>query len=53
MTDELESAVEDFLDKTDATLDEYDQGYADADATLGVLRDHLSDLREAYEDGPG
>jgi hypothetical protein len=50
MTDELETAVEEFLDKTDAALSEYDDGYADADATLRVVRNHLADLREAAED---
>ncbi|WP_436923901.1 hypothetical protein [Halosimplex amylolyticum] len=50
MTDDLQTAVEQFLDKTDTTLGEYDQGYADADATLTVLRDHISDLRDAAEE---
>ncbi|QLH79413.1 hypothetical protein HZS55_19850 [Halosimplex rubrum] len=50
MTDELDTAVEDFLDRTDAALSEYDDGYADADATLRVVRNHLADLREAAED---
>lgn len=49
-SDDIDTAVEDFLDKTDAALDEYDQGYTDADATLRVIRDHLSDLRDAAED---
>ncbi|WP_415382548.1 hypothetical protein [Halosimplex sp. TS25] len=49
MTD-LDEAVEEFLDKTDTTLGEYDKGYADADATLTVLRDHISDLRDAAEE---
>jgi len=50
MTDDIDTAVEAFLDKTDAALEEYDQGYTDADATLRVLRDHLADLRDAVED---
>ena len=49
-SDDIDTAVETFLDKADAALDEYDQGYTDADATVRVLRDHLSDLREAAED---
>ncbi|ELZ25037.1 hypothetical protein C475_10839 [Halosimplex carlsbadense 2-9-1] len=50
MTQDIETAVEEFLDKTDAALSEYDDGYADADATLRVVRNHLADLREAAED---
>jgi hypothetical protein len=49
MTD-LDDAVEEFLDKADSALAEYDKGYADADATVQILRDHLSDLREAAEE---
>jgi hypothetical protein len=49
-TDDLEQTVETFLDDVDATLAEYDQGYADADATLTILRTHLSTLREDVED---
>ncbi|WP_167837278.1 hypothetical protein [Halosimplex halophilum] len=50
MSDDLYAAVEEFLEKTDAALSEYDDGYADADATLRVVRTHLSDLREAAEE---
>ncbi|WP_436931899.1 hypothetical protein [Halosimplex halobium] len=50
MSDDLHAAVEEFLDGTDAALSEYDDGYADADATLRVVRNHLADLREAAED---
>ena len=49
MTD-LDDAVKEFLDKSDSALAEYDKGYADADATVQILRDHLSDLREAAEE---
>jgi len=45
-----DDAVEEFLDKSDSALDEYDKGYVDADATVQILRDHLSDLREATEE---
>jgi len=48
-SEDLEAAVDRFLDDADAALAEYDQGYADADATLRVLRDHLTDLRDAAE----
>jgi hypothetical protein len=40
-------AVERFLRKADAAYEEYEQGYADADATLRRLERHLEDLREA------
>ena len=46
----LDDAVKEFLDKSDSALEEYDQGYADADATVQVLRNHVSDLREAAEE---
>ena len=46
MTDTV-AAVERFLRKADAAYEEYEQGYADADATLRRLEPHLDDLREA------
>ena len=46
----LDDAVEKFLNRTDSALAEYDKGYADADATVQVLRNHVSDLREAAEE---
>jgi hypothetical protein len=49
MDDDLEEAVETFLQRADAVYGEYDQGYVDADAALSVLEDHLDDLREAAE----
>ena len=45
--DDLQAALDQFFERTDVALDEYDQGYTDADATLRVLRDHVEDLREA------
>lgn len=48
MTD-YEAAIEDFLDATDTALEEYDQGYVDADATLRVVRAHVDELRDAVE----
>jgi hypothetical protein len=51
MTDDtLDTAVESFFEDVDETLEEYDRGYADADATLRVLRAHLDELREAAEE---
>jgi len=43
--DERSPAVEQFLDRADAAFEEYDQGYADADATIAVLRRHVDQLR--------
>lgn len=53
MTDDepgLADAVDRFLDEADAAFDQYDQGYADADATVAVLRSHAGDLRDALEE---
>lgn len=50
MSDDLPAAVDEFIDGTDAALEEYDQGYADADATVSVIRSHLADLRDATDD---
>ena len=47
---DLEDAVDRFLSDTGTALGEYDQGYADADATLSVLRTHLSELRDAVDE---
>ena len=48
MTD-TDDAVERFLGRADAAYDEYDQGCADADATLRRLKRHIDDLRETVE----
>jgi hypothetical protein len=51
MTDEdLRDAVKSFVDDVDLALSEYEQGYADADATLTVVQSHLADLREVVEE---
>jgi len=50
MTDEIETAVDDFLDDADDALEQYDRGYADADATLRLLRARIDELREAAEE---
>jgi ribosomal 50S subunit-associated protein YjgA (DUF615 family) len=49
-SDDLEEAVDRFLAAADDALHEYDQGYADADATLRRLRADVETLREASED---
>ncbi|WP_020221738.1 hypothetical protein [Halarchaeum acidiphilum] len=48
--DDLDEAVDEFLDGADAVYEDYERGYTDADAALHVLESHLDDLREAYED---
>ncbi len=40
-------AVDRFLRKADDAYEEYERGYADADATLRRLRRHITALREA------
>lgn len=49
MTD-TDEAVERFLRNADSAYGEYEQGYADADATLRRLSGHITELREAIED---
>ena len=57
MTDEgdseTERAVERFLDDANGAFAEYDDGYADADATLRLLRGHIEDLRTAVRESDG
>jgi predicted transcriptional regulator len=51
MSDEpIETAVERFLDETESALDDYDQGYADADATLSVIRSRMDELAAAVDE---
>ncbi len=49
MTD-TDEAVEEFLDRAEAAYEEYDHGYADADATLRRLERHIERLRDAVEE---
>jgi len=42
-------AVDQFLDRADAALSEYEDGYADADATVSVLSRHIERLRTATD----
>ena len=44
---ELDDAIEEFLREADAAYEEYEQGYADADATLRRLESHVEELRDA------
>jgi len=51
MSDEtIEAAVERFLDETESSLDSYDQGYADADATISALQTHIDELAAAVDE---
>ncbi len=46
---ETAETVERFLRKADSAYAEYEQGYADADATLRRLDGHIEELREAAD----
>lgn len=48
MTD-LEDAVSEFLDETDAVFDEYEKGYMNADVALDRLENSIETLREQVE----
>lgn len=47
--DDLERAVAEFIENAERAYDEYEQGYADADATLRLLRSHLDRLEADVE----
>lgn len=47
--DDLEPAVRTFLQDAETAYEEYDQGYADADATLQVLRAHVDRLADELD----
>lgn len=50
MTNEaLETVVEEFLRDANRAYEEYEQGYADADATLRLLRSHIDRLEREVE----
>ena len=54
MSDEAtDAAVKRFLDRAAAALDDYDEGYADADATLAMLRTHVDELSASVEENGG
>jgi predicted lipid-binding transport protein (Tim44 family) len=46
---DLKDVVREFLDGAERAFEEYDQGYADADATLSVLRSQIVDLDAELE----
>ncbi len=45
----LDEVVADVLDDIDAAYDDYERGYADADATLAVVMTHVDRLRDEDE----
>ncbi|WP_254274000.1 hypothetical protein [Haloarcula marina] len=47
---ELDAAVSTFLSEADATFEEYERGYTDADATLRRLEVAIDSLRSAAEE---
>ena len=51
--DDTAAAVERFLDAAESALDDYDQGYADADATLSVVRTRIDELAAAVDEAEG
>ncbi|WP_049983358.1 hypothetical protein [Halorubrum sp. BV1] len=51
MSDEpIEAAIEQFLTEAGSALDDYEQGYADADATLSVIRARMDELDRAMDE---
>lgn len=47
--DDLEADVRAFLRDAETAYEEYDAGYADADATLRVLRAHIDRLADELD----
>lgn len=47
--DDIEAAVRRFVDDAESAYDEYEQGYADADAVLRLLRSHLDRLERELD----
>lgn len=45
----LDAIVTEFLRDANRAYEEYEQGYADADATLRVLRSHLDRLERQIQ----
>ncbi len=49
-TDGTDAAIREFLRKADRAYSEHESGYANADATLRRLQDHIRQLETAVED---
>jgi hypothetical protein len=45
----MDDEIEAFFEQFDTAYGEYEQGYADADATLRRVKEHVETLREAAE----
>jgi hypothetical protein len=50
MSEEMPEPVRQFIENAETVYDEYDEGYIDPDAALSVLGDHITELRDTYED---
>jgi hypothetical protein len=50
MNDNLDDAVDEFLDAANDVYSEYEQGYMDADAALSLLETRIETLREAAQE---
>ncbi|MGM0591227.1 MAG: hypothetical protein ACQETI_06270 [Halobacteriota archaeon] len=50
MADEMPEAVSKFIRDAERVYDEYDEGYIDPDAALSVLGDHITRLRDSYDE---
>ena len=48
-TGPFDEVVADVLDDIDAAYDDYERGYADADATLSVVMTHVDRLRDGTD----
>ena len=47
---DIEDALDRLLEGADVAFDRDDRGYADADATVSMLRRHVDDLRAGIEE---
>lgn len=45
-----DDALDQFIRKTDRAFEEYDEGYADPDATLRKLRSYVDELKRERDD---
>jgi hypothetical protein len=49
VSDEPPEPVVEFIGNAESALSEYEKGYADADATVGLLERYLDELRRTYD----
>jgi hypothetical protein len=50
MSEEMPEPVAEFIENAERVFHDYDDGYVDPDAALSLLGDHVSELRDTYED---